>query len=99
VLRLQRQDKIPQNYQQVVVLDSEETAGATTESFTSVQPPAQDDEMYHRVTTTLSDASDVISDVRIAVVREDTDTYPSLLKDLAAVQSDLDARTRELEGR
>ena len=99
VLRLQRHDKLPQNFQQVVVLDSEETAGTTTESFTSVQPPPRDDERYHRVATTLSDASDVISDVRIAVVREDTDAYPALLEDLAKVQRDLDARTRELEGR
>ena len=97
VLRLQRQDELPQNYQQAVVLDSEATAGTTTESFTSVQPPSGDDERYHRVATTLSDASDVISDVRIAVVRDDTEAYPGLLADLAQVQRDLDARTRELE--
>ena len=90
VLRQQREGQAPQNFQQVVVLDSEEAAGATAESFSSVQPPVGDDRRYRYVTTLLSDASDLVADARIAVVREDTASYPGLIRDLRRMSADLE---------
>ena len=49
VLWQQRADKLPQNYQQVVVLGSEEAIGLAAESFSSVQPPPGDDHRYQQV--------------------------------------------------
>ena len=95
VLRQQQADKLPQNYQQVVAVDSEEAVGTTTESFTSVQPPSGEDEQYAEISSVLSDASDVVTDVRIAIVREDTRAYPKLLRELTKVSDDL---SKALEG-
>jgi hypothetical protein len=41
------------------------------------------------VTTLLSDASDLVADVRIAVVREDTASYSGLIRDLRRMSTDL----------
>jgi hypothetical protein len=89
MLRQQRDGKAWQNYQQVIALDSEEAAGRTAESFSSIQPPPGDDRQYRRVTTLLSDASDLVTDVRIAVVREDTASYSGLIRDLRRMSTDL----------
>jgi hypothetical protein len=89
MLRQQRDGKAWQNYQQVIALDSEEAAGRTAESFSSIQPPPGDDRQYRRVTTLLSDASDLVADVRIAVVREDTASYSGLIRDLRRMSTDL----------
>lgn len=78
VLDLQRDDKVPHPYQQVVAQDAEEAAGLTMESFGSVQPPPGRDDAYRDVTSVLSDASDLLAQVRIAVVREDVDRYAAL---------------------
>jgi hypothetical protein len=96
VLRQQRSGKLQQNYQQVVLIDSEEAIGRTAESFTSVQPPAVDDPRNRRISTSLSDASDAVSEARIAVVREDTSEYPKLLEDLGKARDDLASRLAEL---
>ncbi len=89
-LRQQGAGKTWQNYQQVVALDSEEAAGRTAESFSSLQPPIGDDDAYRRVTSLLSDASDLVTDVRIAVVRDDTGSYPGLIEDLGRMSAELD---------
>jgi hypothetical protein len=95
-LRQYRSDKLSQNYQQVVVLDSEEAIGTTAESFSSVQPPNGVDKQYTQVTSLLSDASDLAAETRIAVVREDTDDYPKLLRELGKVSDDLTKELAEL---
>jgi hypothetical protein len=99
VLRQQRSDKLPQNYQQVVAIDSEESIGTTASSFSSVQPPVGVDSRYKHVTTLLSDASDLAAETRIAIVREDTTEYPELLRQLAKVSDDLSGTLAELDVR
>jgi hypothetical protein len=88
-IQLQQRGDLAQNYQQVVALDSEETLGLTAQKLGGMQPPAEDDQEYARVTTALSDASDLLADVRIAVVREDTGEYSKLLQRLARTRADL----------
>ncbi|MCW2765492.1 MAG: hypothetical protein JWO11_1451 [Nocardioides sp.] len=89
VLRLQQRGDLAQNYQQVVALDSEETLGLTAQKFGSMQPPVGDDAEYSKVTTALSDASDLLVDIRIAVVRENSAQYPDLLRKLTKTRSHL----------
>jgi hypothetical protein len=89
LLRLEEDDKVPQKYQQVVTQDSEAAVGKTMERFGGEQPPPQDDDEYHRVTGLLSDAADLLSEVRIAVVRVETERYPGLLRQLTSVQEKL----------
>jgi hypothetical protein len=89
VLRLEQRGDLAQNYQQVVVLDSEDAVGTTLQTFGGLQPPRGDTAAYHQVSRALSDASDVLSDVRIAVVREDTERYDALLRALAKVRAEL----------
>jgi hypothetical protein len=97
VLRQQRSNKLPQNYQQVVAIDSEEAIGTTAESFSSVQPPEGLDSRYKQVTSLLSDASDLAAETRIAIVREDTAAYPRLLRELGKMSDDLAKELVELD--
>lgn len=85
LLRLERQGKVPGKYQQVVAQDSESAVGATMARFGGEQPVPRDDPAYRRVTGLMSDASDLLSEVRIAVVRRDDDQYPRLLGELEAL--------------
>lgn len=79
LLRLEQQGKVPGKYQQVVAQDSESAVGAVLAKFGGEQPEPRDDAAYVRVTGLMSDASDLVSEVRIAVVRRDTGAYPGLL--------------------
>jgi hypothetical protein len=83
VLELVRDGRMFGKYQQIVALNSETNAGRTTDHFSGEQPPPRDDPAYGKVTTVLSDAGDLLSDVRIALVRRDSSQYPRLAKQLA----------------
>lgn len=89
LLRLEHDGKVPGKYQQVVAQDSEAAVGATMEKFGGEQPEPRDDDEYRRVTSAMSDASDLLSDVRIAIVRRDTTAYPDLLDELEKTRRDL----------
>ena len=85
LLQLVGEGRMFGKYQQIVALNSETNAGRTTDHFSGEQPEPQDDAMYHRVTTVLSDAGDLLSDVRIALVRRDSSEYPRLARELASM--------------
>jgi hypothetical protein len=93
VLRLVREGRMFGKYQQVVALNSETNAGRTTSHLSAEQPEPRDDATYKRVTSVLSDAGDLLADVRIALVRRDTSAYPRLAGDLA----DMTRRLERLE--
>lgn len=97
VLRQERSGRATDELTQTVVLDSEEAAGTTADGFASAQPPPGQDEEYARVTTALSDAADLLSEVRIAVVREDTGRYADLVERLDKAGRDLDAAARAVQ--
>jgi hypothetical protein len=86
LLRLAQDDKVFGKTQQVVAQDSESAIGKTLQQFGGEQPEPEDDDEYAKVTGLLSDASDLLSQVRIAVVRRDTGRYPSLLRQLKDMQ-------------
>lgn len=89
LLRLEQQRKVPGKYQQVVAMDSEAAVGATMAKFGGEQPEPRDDAEYKRVTSLMSDASDLLAEVRIAIVRRDEDAYPDLLVRLEKLQDEL----------
>jgi hypothetical protein len=98
LLRLEADDKVPGKYQQVVAQDSEAAVGQTMSKFGGEQPPEGEDDTYDKVTSVMSDASDLLAEVRIAIVRRDTGQYPKLREDLVAMQDQLTKQEDELEG-
>ena len=98
LLRLEDEDKVPGKYQQVVAQDSETAVGQTMSRFGGEQPPEGEDDTYEKVTSVMSDASDLLSQVRIAIVRRDTGQYPKLRADLGKMQDQLTKQEDELEG-
>ncbi len=91
LLELEAQGKVPGKYQQVVAQDSESAVGATMARFGGEQPPPADDASYREVTGAMSDASDLLAEVRIAIVRRDTAAYPRLLSDLEETRGSLES--------
>ena len=89
LLELEQQHKVPGKYQQVVAQDSETAVGATMASFGGEQPEPEDDDEYTFITGLISDASDVLSDARIAIVRRDEQEYPRLIRQLGGLQERL----------
>lgn len=89
LLRLEEQGKVPGKFQQVVAQDSETAVGATMARFGGEQPEPRDDAEYQRVTGLMSDASDLLAEVRIAIVRRDEDAYPDLLRKLEKLHEEL----------
>jgi hypothetical protein len=98
LLRLGSEDKVPGKYQQVVAQDSESAVGQTMATFGGEQPPPSEDATYRKVTSLMSDASDLLAEVRIAIVRRDTGAYPKLRQDLVEMQDRLCQQEDELEG-
>lgn len=89
LLRLAREGKVFGKYQQVVAQDSEKAIGKTMDAFSGEQPEPGDDKTYSRVTGLMSDASDLVAQVRIAIVRRDTASYPDLIRQLEGLQRNL----------
>jgi hypothetical protein len=95
LLRLLQSDRVPGKYQQVVALDSESAAGKVADHLGDEQPASVDQATYTRVTGVLSDAGDLLSTVRIAVVRRHSAQYPALDRALAKMQQRISsAQTR-----
>jgi hypothetical protein len=86
-------------YAQIVALNAETNAGKATSKFTAEQPVPADSAAYQHVTTTLSDAGDVLSQVRIAIVRRDQAAYPRLLRQLSAADKRLSRVEQQIGGR
>jgi hypothetical protein len=84
------ENRVPGKYQQVIVQDAEKAVGRISDRFGGEQPVRGDDATYTRVTGLMSDASDLLAEVRIAVVRRDEDAYRGLLDKLDALHRDLD---------
>lgn len=96
LLRQIRENSVPGKYQQVIAQDAEKAVGQTMDRLGGEQPVPGDDDAYHRVTGLMSDASDLLSEVRIAVVRRDEDAYPGLLEELEKLRSELVDATEDL---
>jgi hypothetical protein len=96
LVRLVREDHMFGKYQQIVALNSETNAGRTADHFSAEQPEPEDDQTYRRVTTVLSDATDLLSEVRIALVRRDDQEYPRLAAELSKMSDQLSKAESEV---
>lgn len=74
---------------------SEDGLGTAAKAFTELNPPPSRDWLSTRVSTLLSDASDLVEEARIAVERERANRYPGIAKDLDEVAATME----RLEGR
>jgi len=89
LLHLVGEGKVPSRYQRIVVLDSESVAGKVSDHLSGEQPSRADQATYSDVVGVLSDASDLLSSVRIALVRQDTSQYQRLSKALGHMQAEI----------
>jgi hypothetical protein len=90
LLRLVREGRVLGKYQQIVALNSETNAGRTADHISAEQPETRDDAAYKQVTTVLSDATDLLSEVRIALVRREKPEYRRLAHELTQMSARLD---------
>jgi hypothetical protein len=86
LLRLVDEDKMLSKYQQIVVLDAENDADKVAGHLSGEQVEPIDDKTYDDVTTVLSDAGDLLSSTRTAIVRRDSAQYAGLARALAHMQ-------------
>lgn len=98
VLRQLTGDRLAGNYAQVSLVAAEDDAGKRADSFGAIQPSPIDTGRYHRVIAALSTAGDLLTDVRIAVVRRNTSAYPTLLRRLDRQTTALDQVETALGG-
>jgi hypothetical protein len=87
LLRLVGEGKVPSRYQRIAVLDSESAAGKVSDHLSGEQPSRADQATYSDVVGVLSDASDLLTSVRVALVREDSSQYQRLSKALGQMQT------------
>jgi hypothetical protein len=77
-------------YTDVVVTDSEAAAATIESTFTSRQPPSPTSEkLYERTSKALSEAADLVTDLRIAVRKHDEATIREVRKKVAVAADDL----------
>lgn len=66
----------------VLLVDAEETAGSTVETFTALQPPQGFEQRHAKVSEALDRAAGLITDARTARVAEETTAYDDLQRSL-----------------
>jgi hypothetical protein len=82
-------------YADVVVTDSETAATSIQSTFTSRQPPSRSSNRVYQVTSTaLSNAADLITQMRVALRQQDTATMQKLRPKIAKSASDLESLAR-----
>jgi hypothetical protein len=89
LVRLAERNKIMGDYQQIVALDSESAAGKVSSHFSGEQPEPAEQNTYKTITTVLSDADDLLSAVRIAIVRRDAGQFTGLERALTKMRGEL----------
>ncbi len=99
LLEQMQRHRIFGKYAQIVALNAETNAGKVTSKFGAEQPVPSDSATYQHVTTALSDAGDVLSQVRIAVVRRDAAAYSQLLRQLSRTSDELSKVEQQIGGR
>jgi hypothetical protein len=89
--------KVPSRYAAIVVTDSDDAANGATSTYSSVDPPPAEQHLFDTVSATLSRAENLIVSARLAVSRDDTSAYPSLVRQLSAVAAKLDRQDKALQ--
>jgi hypothetical protein len=90
-LTLARRDRLPHAYLQTVVVEAETNGGKSAQLLSAVQPPAVERRRASDVSDSLQEATDLLTETRIAVVDDDETAYADLADELAKVADDLGA--------
>lgn len=69
-------------YPTVVLVYAEKTAGSASDKVTTMQPPKSEDKRFQQLSTQLSDAADLVTQARIALVDDDKAQFPRLIQQL-----------------
>lgn len=94
--RLDR-DEVQSAYAQIVISDSDDSLGGAVTSYTSLDPPRAEQQLFDQVSAQLGRAQDLVLDARIAASRSDSTTYPRLSRRLSRMASQLDKRDQALQ--
>jgi hypothetical protein len=85
-------DKAPGRYLVQVLVEAEEDAGAAQGTFDAIQPPdARADQLRATLDELLTEATDVLAELRVAARRGDLAALPHLAAPLADLSDKLDA--------
>ena len=82
-------DRFVGSYATVLLVDAEEAAGKATDSITTRQPPRVEQARYDEVSSALGDATDLVTEARIAVTRGSERDYPALVEELGTTGDEL----------
>lgn len=97
ILALRQDDDLYGPYLRVSTAKAEKSGSRAADELTSVQPPDGARDGYDNVTTALEDASDVLTDVRLAAWEGNTASYPALLQRLEKVRDRLEQIVQSLQ--
>ncbi|KRF11353.1 hypothetical protein ASG90_16480 [Nocardioides sp. Soil797] len=89
VLREHREDDLLAKVAVVMLADSEEAIGKTSDDITTTQRPPGHTRQYDKVTAEIDQASSLVTEVRTAVVAGDEAALPALDSKLRREEQDL----------
>lgn len=78
VLHELEHQRIMRNYAKVMMISAERDTSDAADKISADQPQPADQSSYQRVTTTLTDAGDVLAQARIVVVRRHVAAYSAM---------------------
>lgn len=96
VLEASRTQRITGPYALSTVRASEETLSKVTGSYAELYPPRELDRLFVRTSSLLGDASDLLTESRIALKRDERSRYPSLVADLDRLGKQLEDLEKRL---
>lgn len=96
VLEAARADMILRSYAVATVRSSDDTLNTAVGAYLELYPPEGMDPRFTKAGTLLGEATDLVTESRVALYRNDRGDYPQLIKDLAALGRRLDRFEGEL---
>jgi hypothetical protein len=96
VLEASRDDRILGSYALTTVRSSDDTLNTAVGAYFELYPPPEMDSQFQQVSTLLGDATDLVTQSRIALYRQDHADYPGLISDLDDLTTKLERLEKEL---
>ena len=93
----ERDGDLPRSYATVVAVRAEQGAADAAEGLLAQQSPVEQREEYDETRRLLGEATDLLAEVRVAVVAEDEASYDELLEDLGVTARMLEELNARLE--
>lgn len=95
-LGAQQRDQLFEATVLVLLVQAEEAAGTAAAGFSALQPPPGHDAERAQLTTALDDAVTLLTQARIAVAAQQTQSIDQLIADLSYERSTLTEQTEQL---